>query len=203
MTRATLETLAIVAYRQPITRPEIEDIRGVESGAVVKHLLDKRLVRILGRKDEPGRPLLYGTTKDFLSFFSLKDLGSLPTLRDFAELSEEHRATLGLEATRTLDNQADGTSAAAGSLQADLGDSYAPVGDDEIVQELAEALDDLRRKDRRLREVLPQPELPAEAVGAASGQDETNGKASPGAADPSPGVSGSDESGSTGDGTGA
>jgi len=91
LTRAALETLAIVAYRQPVTRPEIEEIRGVDSGAVVKALLERRLVKILGKKEEPGRPILYGTTREFLEFFSLKDLASLPTLREFHELSEEHR----------------------------------------------------------------------------------------------------------------
>jgi segregation and condensation protein B len=92
LTRAALETLAIVAYRQPVTRPEIEEIRGVDSGAVVKALLERKLVKILGKKEEPGRPILYGTTREFLEFFSLKDLASLPTLREFHELSEEHRA---------------------------------------------------------------------------------------------------------------
>jgi segregation and condensation protein B len=91
LTRAALETLAIVAYRQPVTRPEIEEIRGVDCGAVVKALLERRLVKILGKKEEPGRPILYGTTREFLEFFALKDLASLPTLREFHELSEEHR----------------------------------------------------------------------------------------------------------------
>src|SRR3954452_16248614 len=62
LTRAALETLAIIAYRQPVTRPEIEDIRGVDCGAVVKALLERRLLKILGKKEEPGRPMLYGTT---------------------------------------------------------------------------------------------------------------------------------------------
>jgi len=65
LTRAGLETLAIIAYRQPITRPEMEELRGVDCGAVTKALLERKLVRILGKKDEPGRPLLYGTTKEF------------------------------------------------------------------------------------------------------------------------------------------
>lgn len=91
LTRAALETLAIIAYRQPVTRPEIEDLRGVDSGAVTKALLERKLVRILGKKDEPGRPLLYGTTKEFLELFSLRDLTQLPTLREFQELSEESR----------------------------------------------------------------------------------------------------------------
>jgi segregation and condensation protein B len=92
LTRAALETLAIIAYRQPVTRPEIEDVRGVDSGAVVKALLERRLIKILGKKEEPGRPLLYGTTKEFLEFFNLRDLKDLPTLREFHELSEEHQA---------------------------------------------------------------------------------------------------------------
>jgi segregation and condensation protein B len=91
LTRAALETLAIVAYRQPITRPEIEDLRGVDCGAVTKALLERKLIRILGKKDEPGRPLLYGTSKEFLELFNLRDLTQLPTLREFQELSEESR----------------------------------------------------------------------------------------------------------------
>jgi segregation and condensation protein B len=84
--RAAMETLAIVAYRQPITRAEIEYLRGVDSGGVAKTLLDKRLVRILGKKDVPGRPLMYGTTREFLALFGLRDLKGLPTLKEFSEL---------------------------------------------------------------------------------------------------------------------
>jgi segregation and condensation protein B len=91
LSRAQLETLAIVGYRQPITRPEIDQIRGVDSGGTLKVLLDRHLIRILGKKEEPGRPLLYGTTKEFLDFFSLKDLRELPTLREYSELTEESR----------------------------------------------------------------------------------------------------------------
>jgi segregation and condensation protein B len=91
LTRAQVETLAIVAYRQPVTRPEIDEIRGVDSGATLKLLLERDLVRILGKKDEPGRPLLYGTTNQFLEFFGLKSLKDLPTLREFTELTDESR----------------------------------------------------------------------------------------------------------------
>jgi segregation and condensation protein B len=91
LTRAALETLAIIAYRQPITRPEIEELRSVDCGAVTKALLERKLVRILGKKEEPGRPLIYGTSKDFLDLFGLRDLTQLPTLREFQELSEESR----------------------------------------------------------------------------------------------------------------
>ena len=87
MSRATLETLAIVAYRQPITRAEIEKIRGVDVGAVLATLMDRRLLRVVARKDVPGRPFLYGTTPEFLETFSLKDLSQLPTLKETEELA--------------------------------------------------------------------------------------------------------------------
>jgi segregation and condensation protein B len=98
LTRAALETLAIVAYRQPVTRPEMEDLRGVDCGAVTRALLERKLIRILGKKDEPGRPLLFGTTREFLELFSLRDLTQLPTLREFQELSEESRKIVEEEA---------------------------------------------------------------------------------------------------------
>jgi len=85
---SSLETLAIIAYRQPVTRAEIEYLRGVDSGGVLKTLLDKKLIRILGKKDIPGKPLIYGTTREFLETFNLKDLASLPTLKEIQELAE-------------------------------------------------------------------------------------------------------------------
>jgi segregation and condensation protein B len=87
--RAALETLAIVAYRQPVTRAEIEYLRGVDSGGVVKTLLDRHLVRILGKKDIAGRPMIYGTTREFLELFGLRDLAALPTLKEFSEITPE------------------------------------------------------------------------------------------------------------------
>ena len=87
--QSALETLAIVAYRQPITRVEVEHLRGVDCGGVLKTLLEKHLVRILGKKDIPGRPLIYGTSKEFLEIFGLKDLKSLPTLREIQALDEQ------------------------------------------------------------------------------------------------------------------
>jgi len=89
LSRAQLETLAIIAYRQPVTRPEIDEIRGVDSGSTIKVLLDRSLIRVLGKKEEPGRPLLYGTSKEFLEFFNLRELRDLPTLREFHELTED------------------------------------------------------------------------------------------------------------------
>jgi segregation and condensation protein B len=88
LSRPMLETLAIVAYRQPCTRLEIEAIRGVDADAVLSTLTDRRLVRILGRKDAPGRPLLYGTTREFLEVFGLPDLSALPTLRELGESAQ-------------------------------------------------------------------------------------------------------------------
>jgi len=84
---SSLETLAIVAYRQPITRAEVEYLRGVDSGGVLKTLLEKKMLRILGKKDIPGRPLIYGTSREFLEAFNLKDLASLPTLKEVQELT--------------------------------------------------------------------------------------------------------------------
>jgi segregation and condensation protein B len=85
--QSSMETLAIIAYRQPITRAEVEYLRGVDSGGVLKTLLEKKLIRILGKKDIPGRPLIYGTTREFLEAFNLKDLASLPTLKELQELT--------------------------------------------------------------------------------------------------------------------
>ncbi|WP_394832814.1 SMC-Scp complex subunit ScpB [Pendulispora rubella] len=102
LSRAQMETLAILAYRQPITRPEIDEIRGVDTGAVLKMLLERDLIKILGKKDEPGRPLLYGTTPGFLEFFGLKSLKDLPTLHEFTELNEESRKIVEKELGEVL-----------------------------------------------------------------------------------------------------
>ncbi len=92
LSTAALETLAIVAYRQPIVKAEIEDIRGVDVSAPLKGLLEKKLIRIVGRKDVPGKPIIYGTTKKFLEVFNLRDLSELPTLRELKELNEQKEA---------------------------------------------------------------------------------------------------------------
>lgn len=97
LSKPALETLAIVAYKQPLTRPEIEAIRGVDVAGVVKTLMDRRLVKIVGRKDVPGRPMMFGTTKEFLQAFGLKDLSDLPTLRDFAEIARATDASVESE----------------------------------------------------------------------------------------------------------
>ncbi|MFQ5700945.1 MAG: SMC-Scp complex subunit ScpB [Acidobacteriota bacterium] len=86
LSRAALETLAIVAYKQPITAPEIQAIRGVNPSAILASLLDRRLIRILGRKRVVGKPFLYGTTQDFLVRFGLNSLGDLPSMEEFDHL---------------------------------------------------------------------------------------------------------------------
>jgi len=83
---ASLETLAVIAYKQPVTVPEILDIRGVQSATSIKTLLDKRLIVAKGRKEAVGRPMQYGTSKDFLIQFGLKDLSELPSIEDFEDL---------------------------------------------------------------------------------------------------------------------
>lgn len=86
LSKPALETLAIVAYKQPITRTEVEAVRGVNIGGLMRNLMERRLVKIVGKKDVPGKPLLYGTTQEFLQYFGLKDLSALPTLKEFQEL---------------------------------------------------------------------------------------------------------------------
>src|SRR5262249_27030599 len=83
---AALETLAVIAYKEPVTVPEIQEIRGVHASAVIKTLLDKKFVTTAGRKEVLGRPILYKTTRDFLIHFGLKDLSELPTMEEFEEL---------------------------------------------------------------------------------------------------------------------
>ncbi len=86
LSKPALETLAIVAYKQPITRTEVESIRGVNIGGIMRNLMERRLIKIVGKKDVPGKPMLYGTTREFLEYFGLRDLAGLPTLREFQEL---------------------------------------------------------------------------------------------------------------------
>ena len=109
--QSALETLAIIAYRQPITRAEVEHLRGVDCGGVLKSLLEKHLVRILGKKDIPGRPLIYGTSKEFLEIFGLKDLKSLPTLKEIQALDEqplyERQEELQLEPEKAVPVESD------------------------------------------------------------------------------------------------
>ena len=117
LSRSALESLAIIAYKQPIVRAEIEQIRGVETSGVLRTLLERKLVRIVGRKEEPGRPIMYGTTKFFLEHFGLRDLSQLPPLREFKELGESEQAMLPMEDGRSLAEEDDGPSSDAGDIE--------------------------------------------------------------------------------------
>ncbi len=92
LSQPAMETLAIIAYRQPVVKADIERMRGVDVSGPLRGLLDKKLVRMVGRKDVPGKPILYGTTKKFLEVFNLKDLSDLPTLRELKELQDSYEA---------------------------------------------------------------------------------------------------------------
>ncbi|HNI18530.1 MAG TPA: SMC-Scp complex subunit ScpB [Nitrospira sp.] len=106
LSRSALESLAIIAYKQPIVRGEVEQIRGVETSGVIRTLLERKLVRIVGRKEEPGRPIMYGTTKVFLEHFGLRDLSQLPPLREFKELGESEQAMLPIDESEAVGPEA-------------------------------------------------------------------------------------------------
>lgn len=106
LSRPLLETLSIVAYRQPITRPEIEQLRGVDSGGVIDTLLERSLIKIAGRKDAPGRPIMYATTAEFLELFGLKDLENLPDLAEFRALEDERSEEVAEQASTAIEDSA-------------------------------------------------------------------------------------------------
>ena len=133
LSRAALETLAVVAYRQPVTKPQIEEVRGVDCSGALKALLDKKLVRILGKAEDVGRPLLYGTSRTFLDFFNLQSLNDLPTLKQLQELDGTAQAP------------ADAGDAAPAMVM-DLFQKDGPgLVSDETEEESADALDALER----------------------------------------------------------
>jgi segregation and condensation protein B len=190
LTRAALETLAIVAYRQPVTRPEIEDLRGVDSGAVTKALLERKLIRILGKKDEPGRPLLYGTTKEFLELFSLRDLTQLPTLREFQELSEESRKIVEEEVPAP---PVAGLTDLAHDPQAAEKLAQHTVESDAALSQLEDAMSRAEEQSKATAQVLapppdpgavPAPEPTSAASAPASSSPRTSADEPAGAADP-------------------
>jgi segregation and condensation protein B len=173
LTRAALETLAIVAYRQPITRPEMEDLRGVDCGAITKALLERKLIRILGKKDEPGRPLLYGTSREFLELFNLRDLTQLPTLREFQELSEESRKIVEDEAPAPpvagLSDLAQDPAVAERIAQAGMESERA-------LAQLESAMDDAEATTRSAASVLAPPSPPQDTPTDAAPGDAPPGK---------------------------
>jgi len=142
LSKPALETLAIVAYKQPITRTEVEAVRGVNIGGIMRNLMERRLVKIVGKKDVPGKPMMYGTTQDFLQYFGLKDLSALPTLKEFQELEAGEDVMEEVPAGATGDTDA----------------ATAPASEAEILEEEAAYAD-----------LAPEEEIPsAETTGTAA-----------------------------------
>ncbi len=126
LSKAALETLAIVAYRQPIMRTDIEHIRGVDSGGVLRILMERKLVRVLGRKEIPGRPLIYATTKEFLEVFGLKDLKDLPSLKEIETFSRKNEGTPNPFAQQPANDEQVGLIPEAEALAEQLPESERP-----------------------------------------------------------------------------
>ncbi len=146
LSQQSLETLAIIAYRQPVVRSEIEDIRGVDSGGVLKTLLERGLIKIIGKRDEAGSPLIYATTSKFLEMFNLGSLHELPTLREYEELEKEHfgnRPKEGEEEKPMLE----GVEAAPLVQKWD-------AEDDSMINDLASSIKNLRRLEK---DIFPKP----------------------------------------------
>ena len=135
LSKAALETLAVVAYRQPVIRSDIEHIRGVDCGGVLRQLMERKLIRVLGRKEIPGRPLIYATTKLFLELFDLKDLKDLPTPLEMEQLGnlpdqdQQKPPAMGDPQGVNLTQTAEGASAEADTAE---DASQEAVADDEI-----------------------------------------------------------------------
>jgi segregation and condensation protein B len=123
-TRALLETIALIAYRQPITRGEIEEVRGVSvSSNIIKTLMEREWIKVLGHKDVPGKPALYGTTKEFLDYFNLKSLQDLPSLAEIKDLDQIHQE---------LDLDIDNTDATDTSNDVESTDTVSDAGSEEV-----------------------------------------------------------------------
>lgn len=165
LSQAGLETLAIIAYRQPMVRSEVEAIRGVDSGGVLKTLLERGLLKILGRREEAGQPLVYGTTTAFLELFHLNSLEELPSMREIEQLTQTQKAE-GL-----AENASDGESVPKENPESQLQEETLEVvsevvtqEDNEALVELEESLKDLRKLEK---EFFPKEE-PAVAEGESS-----------------------------------
>jgi len=176
-----METLAIVAYRQPVTRPEVDDIRGVDCGPVLKTLLERGFVRIIGKKEEVGRPLLYGTTPEFLRVFNLRDLSELPTLREFYDLSAEDQSRVDAEHGEPT------TPPSATSLKPDVALTAVPRGalapEPEDADPLLDELDEAAKAAKRA----------LGGVGAETGEDASDEPTREGGEEPNPEPDGSSQ----------
>jgi segregation and condensation protein B len=136
LSQAALETLAVIAYRQPATRAEIEHVRGVDAGAVLRSLLERQLVRIAGHREVPGRPLLYATSRRFLEVFGLAGIEDLPTMRDLAELAPEAAA-----GGTTLSGVVGPQAAQPSGAEAEAAEGSSAVDEDDLAERDADDAD--------------------------------------------------------------
>jgi segregation and condensation protein B len=138
LTRQALETLSMIAYMQPITKARIEEIRGVDTSAVIKFLMDHGFVRIIGQKEVPGRPYLYGTTRYFLEFFGLKSLSDMPRLQEQLELTQEEMV----------------------GLDEGAGEEEARAQDPDFLGEISSLLGEIKKEDEdtAIKDDEPEPE---------------------------------------------
>jgi len=191
LTMPALETLAVIAYKQPVTAPEINEIRGVNVGGVIKTLLEKRLITTAGRKEVIGRPILYRTSKQFMIRFGLSDLDELPSLKEFEQLAQAALGTDdGIAAIETGENsEADsiesgqtseisaggGTSESGESAQSETANTYAATWNtnDMVAHEVATENsgndDDLGELDVDRNEFAPESSTESKAAGAGAG----------------------------------
>lgn len=173
LTMAALETLAIIAYRQPITGPEISELRGVSSSGVLKKLLERRLVRIAGRKEVVGKPFLYATTREFLMHFGLRSLKELPPLEQFEEIFGSDVEGLPEAAAPDLSEQA---AQEAAVLVAKDDDAFEQAEREQVDEERHEAeAEDALRED--IGEEDPSAEGPRAAAEPATGNAEAPAEA--------------------------
>ena len=138
MSKPSLEVLAIIAYKQPVTRADVELIRGVNSDGIVNTLTEKELLKVVGRKDIPGKPYLYGTTKQFLEYFGLKSLDKLPKLEEFEALQEKMEEAADEEAKENPDlpeANSEATEETAGDEVKDSNEEGNEEGNEEEIKE--------------------------------------------------------------------
>jgi len=141
LSQPSIETLSIIAYKQPIIKAEIEAIRGVNSDGVVKTLLERRMIKILGRKEVPGRPLMYGTTKEFLQYFGLKDLTEMPTLKELSdvEILDIPELIEGEDAEIQANESADSDSPESSEIESVAGNDSEVLADDSIEESVEQS----------------------------------------------------------------
>jgi len=164
LSQPALETLAIIAYRQPILRSDVESIRGVDSGGVIKTLLERGLIKIIGKSEEAGRPLVYATTPTFLELFSLKDLKDLPTLKEIEDLEVSERVgVLGKE--ETGETVAEGVSEVIAEYKEEVSAYVRNPEEEEEDQYCIDNLEDSIKNLRKLEKVIfPKPKEEIKAV---------------------------------------